>query len=303
VDPIPGWSDLGSALVLARRAREAGLHLLVDLHYSDTWADPANQSIPAAWRGQPLGTLAESVRSYTRDVVARFAEQGTPVSMLQIGNEIAGGFLWPIGRIGHPDGDSWSGFTTLLRAGITGALAGALDAHRPTIMIHTECGGDNVRARRFYDRLLAEDIRFDVIGLSYYPFWHGPLAGLQSNVASLAARYDKDIVIAETSYPWTLENPRGQPDRFCTGEEQLPDAETYPATADGQAAYFEALRAVLQQVPGGRGLGFFVWEPAWLDGVGWGPGSPNPYANLTLFDDHGCALPALRTFRPPSREW
>lgn len=299
VDPMPGWSDLASALVMARRAHGVGMRLLVNLHYSDTWADAANQSIPAAWRGQPLVTLAESLRNYTRHIVAAFAEQGTPVSMLQVGNEITDGFLWPLARISRADGESWSEFTTLLRAGITGARAGTPDGQELTIVIHADRGGDNAGARHFYDRLLEEDVGFDVIGLSYYPFWHGPLADLRDNVSDLAARYDKDVVVVETAYPWTLENPRAQPDRFCTRKEQLPDVETYPATPDGQAAYFEALRSSLQQVPGNHGLGFFVWELAWLDGVGWAPGSPNPYANLTLFDDHGRALPALRAFRAP----
>lgn len=299
VDPIPGWSDLKSALVLARRAHDAGMGLLVNLHYSDTWADSAHQSIPVAWRGQSFGTLAESLRDYTRDVVAAFAEQGTPVGMLQVGNEITDGFLWPLARIGRAGGEFWSECTTLLRAGITGARAGTPDGHELTIMIHTDRGGDNAGARRFYDRLLEENVGFDVIGLSYYPFWHGPLAGLQDNVTDLAARYNRDVVVVETAYPWTLENPRGQPDRFCTSQEQLPDVEAYPATPAGQVAYFEALRSCLQGVPGDRGLGFFVWEPAWLDGVGCGPGLPNPYANLTLFDDRGRALPALRALRAP----
>ncbi len=297
VNPVSGWCDLGSALVLARRAHDAGMRLLVNLHYSDTWADPVNQSIPAAWRGQSLNTLAESLGNYTRDVVVAFAEQGTPVSMLQVGNEVVDGFLWPLARIGRVGGESWSEFTTLLRAGIIGARAGMPEGQKLTIMIHIDRGGDNAGARHFYDRLLEEDVCFDVIGLSYYPFWHGPLADLQDNMIDLAARYDKDVVVVETAYPWTLENPGAQPDRFCTSEEQLPDVEAYPATPDGQAAYFEALRSSLQRVPGDHGLGFFVWEPAWLDGVGWGPGLPNPYANLTLFDDHGRALPALRAFR------
>jgi arabinogalactan endo-1,4-beta-galactosidase len=299
VDPIPGWSDLGSALVLARRANDVGMRVLVNLHYSDTWADSAHQSIPVAWRGQPLVTLAESLRDYTRDVVSAFAEQGTPVSMLQVGNEITDGFLWPLARIGRADGESWSEFTTLLRAGIMGARAGTPDGQKLTVMIHTDRGGDNAGARGFYDLLLGENVGFDVIGLSYYPFWHGPLADLQDNVIDLAARYDKDVVVVETAYPWTLENQRRQPGRFCTSEEQLPDVEAYPVTPEGQAAYFEALRSCLQEIPGNHGLGFFVWEPAWMDGVGCGPGLPNPYANLTLFDDHGRALPALRALRAP----
>jgi arabinogalactan endo-1,4-beta-galactosidase len=297
VDPIPGWCDLGSALVLGRRAHDAGMRLLVDLHYSDVWADPGHQDIPVAWRGQSVVALAESLENYTREVVVAFAEQGTPVSMLQVGNEVVDGFLWPLARIGRAGGESWFEFTTLLRAGISGARAGMPEGQELTIMIHTDRGGDNAGARRFYDRLLEENVCFDVIGLSYYPFWHGPLADLQDNVTDLAGRYGKDVVIVETAYPWTLENSCGQRDRFCTGEEQLPDVEAYPATPAGQAAYFEALRSSLQRVPDNHGLGFFVWEPAWLEGVGWGPGLPNPYANLTMFDDHGRALPALRAFR------
>jgi arabinogalactan endo-1,4-beta-galactosidase len=299
VDPIPGWSDLRSALIMARRASDVSLRLLIDLHYSDTWAEPANQSIPAAWQGQPLGALAGTLHNYTRDVVTAFAKQGTPVSMLQVGNEITNGFLWPLARINRTDGDSWPEFATLLRADIEGAHAGTLDGQEPTIVIHTDRGGDNAGARHFYDRLVEQNVHFDIIGLSYYPFWHGPLADLEDNVTDLAKRYDKDVVVVETAYPWTLESPRRQPYRFCTGREQLSDIDAFPATPEGQAAYFEALRKCLQRVPGNHGLGFFVWEPGWLDGVGWGPGMPNPFANLTLFDDYGRALPALRALRPP----
>lgn len=292
VDPIPGWNDMESALTMARRAEEAGLRLLVDLHYSDTWADPRNQNPPARWRGQDLAELCRSVETYTRDVVEAFARQGTPPEMIQIGNEISHGLLWPVGRIPGDD-DSWVALARLLRAGIDGAGPG------PRIMIHTDLGGDNGAARHFYDRLTAHDVAFDVVGLSYYPFWHGPLAGIRDNMVDLALRYDRDVVVVEAAYPWTLDNPAAHPDRFCTSTEQLPDSATYPPTPAGQAAFFEALRGCLGRVPGGHGLGFVVWEPAWLDGVGWGPGAPNPFANLTLFDHRGRALPALRALRPP----
>src|SRR6266542_1996923 len=120
-NPPAGYSTLSSALTLARRAQQAGLKVLLDLHYSDFWADPGKQATPAAWAGQNLSTLATTVRTFTRDAVSAFARQGTPISMVQVGNEITSGMLFPLGQIYRGDGEHWSEFTTLLKAGIAGA--------------------------------------------------------------------------------------------------------------------------------------------------------------------------------------
>ncbi len=146
------------------------------------------------------------------------------------------------------------------------------------------------------DHLLAQDVQFDIIGLSYYPFWHGPLADLRLTLTDLATRYGKDILIAETSYPWTLANG-DRLDNFVTSAEQLPEAERFPPTPEGQAAYFEALRSLLLQVPKEHGIGYLAWEPAWLPGVGWRTGAGNQYDNLTMFGWDGVALPSVRAFR------
>ena len=138
-----------------------------------------------------------------------------------------------------------------------------------------------------------------MIGLSYYPFWHGSLSALRSNLNDLSNRYGKALVLAEVSYPWTLGNG-DQLGNFITSPSQLPDGSRFPATASGQAAYFEELRTILAAVPGGRGAGFFDWEPGWLPGVGWAPGEGNPNDNLTMFDWTGKALPSLRAFRAGS---
>ena len=290
--PPSGYSTLSTALTLGRRAAQAGLKILLDLHYSDFWADPGKQPTPAAWAGQNLSTLATTVRNYTRDAVAAFARQGTPVSMVQVGNEITNGMLWPLGQIYRSDGEHWSEFTTLLKAGI----AGARDAGAPSIMVHIDRGGDNGGSRYFYDHLRTQGVAYDVIGLSYYPFWHGSLATLRANLNDLSGRYGKDLVLAETSYPWTLGNGDGL-GNFITSTSQLPDGSRFPATQSGQAAYFEELRNVLAAVPGSRGAGYFDWEPGWLPGVGWSPGEGNPNDNLTMFDWSGNALPSLRAFR------
>jgi len=297
--PPPGYSDAASALAMARRAKRAGMKVLLNLHYSDFWADPAHQTTPAAWQGQDLPTLAATVRGYTRAMVAKFAREGAAVDMIQIGNEVTAGMLWPVGEL-YPAGQPqrWAEFTTLLTAGIAGAREGNPGRHRLDVMVHIDRGGDNGGAVWFYDHIAAEGVDFDVIGLSYYPFWHGPLAALRANLNDLATRYGKPLVVVEAAYPWTLDNG-DQLANFITSPDQLPDGAQYPATPAGQVAYFEALRTVLSEVPGGLGAGFFDWSPEWIPGVGWAPGEGNPNDNLTMFDWTGAALPVVRAFRPP----
>jgi arabinogalactan endo-1,4-beta-galactosidase len=295
--PPAGYSTLDSALTLARRAKQAGMKVLLDLHYSDFWADPGKQATPRSWAGQNLSTLAGTVRAYTRDALAAFARQGTPVDMVQVGNEITNGMLFPLGQIYRPDGQHWPEFATLLKAGIAGARDGNPAGNTLAVMVHIDRGGDNGGSRYFYDHIIAQGTQFDVIGLSYYPFWHGSLAALRSNLADLASRYGKDLVLAETAYPWTFGNG-DQSGNLISSPSQLPDGSAFPATPAGQAAYFEQLRGVLAGVPGGRGAGFFDWEPGWLPGVGWSPGQGNPNDNLTMFDWSGNALPSLSALRP-----
>jgi arabinogalactan endo-1,4-beta-galactosidase len=130
--------------------------------------------------------------------------------------------------------------------------------------------------------------------------WHGSLADLSANLGDLATRYGKDLVVAETQYPWTLENGDDLGNFVWEGT-TLPDGDRFPATPAGQAGFYQALRDVLAGVPGGRGAGFLVWEPEWIPGVGWEPGAGNPNDNMTLFDFTGAALPALTAMRPRGR--
>lgn len=303
-NPPAGYSTLATALVLARRAKRAGLKILLDPHYCDFWADPSKQPIPAGWPTDNLSALAAKVRAYTRDVVRAFARQGTPVDMIQIGNEVTKGMLWPLGELYRFDGTTWTThwpeFATLVKAGIDGALAGAPREHRPRIMVHIDRGGDNGASRYFFDSLFAQGVDIDVIGQSYYAMWHGSLADLSANLDDLATRYDKDLVVVETQYPWTLANGDSLGNFVWEGT-TLPDGGRFPATPAGQAGYYEALRDVLSAVPNRRGAGFMVWEPEWIPGVGWEPGAGNPNDNMTLFDFKGAGLPALAALRPAHR--
>jgi arabinogalactan endo-1,4-beta-galactosidase len=299
INPSEGTSDLRSALTLAKRIHTAGMKLVLDLHYSDTWADRTSQWIPAAWSGLDQSQLEHQVEAYTRETVAAFAEQGTPVDIVQIGNEITHGFLWPAGQIYSPGGERWREFANLINSGIRGAKAGGLP-HHPSIMIHTDTGGDVRGSIYFFDRLRELGVPFDIIGLTYYPFWNGSLSRLAENLHILADTYGKDIIIAETAYPWTLESGDGGP-TVVNDVSALPEAALYPATPAGQEKYYRALTQVLRDVPNGRGVGFLVWEPGWLPGVPATEEVGSTHNNLTLFDWRGNALPALSVFQERAR--
>lgn len=291
VDPEPGSNDLTTALVLAQRSAAAGMDIVLDLHYSDTWADHEDQELPAAWADLDRHELVETVRSYTKEVVQAFADQGTPVSMVQIGNEVTNGMLWSWGKIGLPWGEYWDGFAELYEAGVEGALA-STSGSPPLIMLHIHAGGDRRALGGFLDKALEHDMTFDVIGVTYYPFWNGSLENLGRTLHFLAERYSRDIVVVETGYPWTLADPAGC-SNIVQEAESLPSPRTYPPTPTGQASYFQDLRKVVRRVPNGHGLGFFVWEPAWMPEVRLTGSVCNRYAGLTLFDWHGNALPAM----------
>ena len=281
VNPPPAYSDETLALTEGKRAAAAGMKILLDPQYSDTWTDPDHQAVPQAWLGQTFSQLTATIGSYTAGLVASFAAQGTPISILQIGNETTTGMLFPAGS-----NQNWAAYATLVKAAITGARSANPSGNTLRVMLHIDRGGDNPTARWFFDNVAAQAIPYDIIGLSYYPFWQGSLATMTANVNDLATRYNKDILLAETDYPWTLNSPAGG----WTTASNLPDLATYPATVAGQASYYAALRRILAAVPGGHGLGFLAWEPDWLAAVGATPSSGDPAVNLTMFDTAGNAF-------------
>jgi len=305
VNPPPGYSDLASDLALARSVHAAGMKIYLDIMYSDFWADPQHQDIPAAWQGQDLAQLTTTVQSYTQQVISAFARQGTPADLVSIGNEIRNGILWPIGQVNDPSVPAdYDNLATLLKAGVAGARAGNPAGHRLLIMMHYDQGGNNGLSQAFFQNLTAEGVPFDVIGLSYYPFFHGTISAMRQNVDALATQFHKPIVIAETQYPWTLANgnsPIGdstgnfvwQPSQLSTG---------YPASPGGQLSFVTDELSILAQVPGGLGAGLFYWAPDWIPGVPWEPGTGvgTPNANLTLFNSQGVALPSIGIFRNPA---
>jgi arabinogalactan endo-1,4-beta-galactosidase len=308
VNPPPGYSDLASDLALARQVRAAGMKIYLDIMYSDFWADPTKQNIPAAWQGQDLAQLTATVRSYTRQVISAFAAQGTPVDMVSIGNEIRNGILWPYGEINCASGSDcggWPALAQLLKAGVAGAEAGNPAGHRLLIMMHYDQGADFAASSAFYATLESYGVPFDVIGLSYYPVLSEPsISGLKANVDGLAAEFRKPIVIAETQYPWTLANgnsPLGDSTGdFAWQPSQLEPG--YPATPGGQLSFVTDELSILATAPYGLGAGLFYWAPDWIPGVPWEPGSGigSPNVNMTLFNFEGAALPSINIFRNPA---
>jgi arabinogalactan endo-1,4-beta-galactosidase len=296
VNPPPGYSNLASDLRMARRIEAAGDKLYLDIHYSDFWADPQHQDIPAAWQGQDLMQLSQTVQSYTQQVISAFAAQHTPVDMVSIGNEIRNGMLWPAGQVDWTANTGWDSLATLLKAGVAGARAGNPRGHQLLVMLHFDQGGDNADSVTFYNNLVTRGVPFDVIGLSYYPFFHGTLTQMRANVDALAGQFGKPIVIAESQYPWTLAGGDST-GNFVWQASQVSGG--YPASPRGQLSFYNDLLSILAQVPNHQGIGLFYWEPEWIPGVGWEPGAGTPNDNLTLFSFTGQALPSVGLFQSP----
>ncbi len=282
--PSDGYCGLDSTTAFAEKAKARGFKFLLDIHYSDTWADPGHQTKPAAWANLSFTDLTDSVYSYTKNVISVLKNHNAIPDMVQIGNEITGGMLWPDGKLNGSTG--WSNFAALLKAGIRGVKDIDTTVH---IMIHIDKGGDNSASRWFFDNLTAQGVNFDVIGLSYYPWWQGTLPELQSNVNDLASRYNKKIVVAETAYPWTLSWNDNVPNIVGDSSQLLPE---YPATVDGQRNFLNGLIQTVLNIPNNKGMGFFYWEPDWISA----PQLGSSWENLALFDFAGNAANSFSVF-------
>jgi arabinogalactan endo-1,4-beta-galactosidase len=263
-------NNIEYTLALARDAKQLGYKFLLNYHHSDTWADPAKQYTPQAWAGKSHAELVQAVREYTRDTIVAFREGGAMPDMVQIGNEVTPGMLWPDGRLP----DNWDNFAELLKAGIAGMEDGRGQAPRPRIMIHIDKGGDKAATKAYFDKLNTYDVAYDVIGQSYYPWWHGSLLDLRENLTFMANTYQKDIILVEVAYCWRPTEYRRRAGPFAE-------------SSDGQRAFLDEVNRMVLNTPNGRGIGVFWWEPAV---------PPGNLRNRGMFDDSGNALPILTVF-------
>jgi len=284
-------NDLPYTIALAKRIKAAGARLLLDIHYSDTWADPGHQATPAAWAGLGFAALEQEVETYTDSVVTQLELAGALPDIVQVGNEIDSGMLWPLGQLYATGGDTlteWMQLTRLLKAGIKGVRDALAPGDSVRIMLHYGQGAATPGTQWFFDHMAAYGVPYDVIGLSYYPMWHGPLAALQGNLQATAARYGKDIIVAETSYPWRA----GGWEAWVTA----PSGMAWPATASGQARFARDLVDAVAATPGSHGAGVVWWYPEAIQVSGlfiWGGGS------MALFDATGDVLPAAAQLGTP----
>lgn len=306
-----GTNDLAVTIALAKRGLAAGMDFLLDLHYSDFWTDPGKQYKPKAWRELTVPELKQKMYDYTVSVMEALRDAGTVPTMVQVGNELSNGILWEEGKV-----PNYPLLAEYVSQGIRGVHAVAPEM---PIMIHLDNGGKNELYREWFDQYFAnggED--FDVIGLSYYPFWHGNLEGLKNNMNDIAVRYGKDLIVAEVSMGFTMEDYRryeglteGDAPGMATKPELVERIE-HPMTKQGQCDFMRDFLEVIAQVPEHRGCGFYYWEPAWIPvpGSGWATKASlaymgedpamhtgNEWANQALFDYEGNALPALKTIR------
>ncbi len=276
-DPYNYTNNLAYTVPLAVRVKNAGMKLLLDFHFSDTWADPGHQAKPSAWTNLTYAQLQVQVRSYCSNSIAAFGAAGAWPDYVQIGNETPSGLLWTEGQVGgaYDNSTQWSQLGTLMKAAIQG-VKDAAGANVPKFIVHLDRGGDWATTQWFFDHLNAQAVPYDIIGESYYPFWHGDFNALQNCLSNAAVRYNKPIVIAETGFP------------FMNSTNLV----GFTASTNGQVDYTIALAQIVKGLPGARGLGIFWWAAEYQATSGYNLAGFN---QRSLFDTNGNALPAAWT--------
>jgi arabinogalactan endo-1,4-beta-galactosidase len=292
VDSPDGYHGKAQLLEMAKRYKANGIKLLVDFHYSDTWADPGKQPKPQAWENLDFDDLKKALYDHTFDVCSSLKAQGTPPDMVQVGNEITNGMVWPDGK----NDQSFDNLAALVKEGIRAVRDCSPEI---LVMLHVDNGGNNEMYRWWFDSMFAQGVEFDLIGASYYPYWHGTLADLQNNLDDIALRYNKDIVVVETAYAFTLEDNDDYKNVITVQERP-----GYPFTPEGQAKILADIMTITRAVPNGHGIGIMWWDATWIavPGNGWDPARPssgNNWENQALFDFQSRPLPAMSLFKHP----
>ncbi len=302
-----GNNDLSSTLIFAKKIRQEGLDVLLDFHYSDFWADPGKQTMPKIWKDLDFECLNVKVYEYTREVLEIFKANKIDLAMIQTGNEITNGMLWPMGKLYEKDQEIDGGFARFARL-----LKSANKAVREVypnseVIIHLDRGGDKNLYHQFFTRLAKHALDYDVIGLSYYPYWHGSLDDLKENLLMIKSSFNKKVMIMETSYAY-VNNIGDAPLVMNEGAIERKDGwPPYAFTKLGQKEFMSDLVTLLLSL---EIDGLYYWEPAWLyiEGDTWATlegrryinethkKDGNEWANQALFDQKGQANPALEIF-------
>ncbi|KAL1854257.1 hypothetical protein Plec18167_000176 [Paecilomyces lecythidis] len=253
VNPENGTYGLGYNLKLAKRMVQAGMSVYLDMHLSDTWADPQHQTTPAAWSTTDINVLTAQVYNYTLSVSNAFADNQLHLEIISIGNEIRNGLLWPLGST-----DNFHNIATLLHSASQGIRASKLSP-QPQIMIHLDDGWDWDAQSYFYSTALSEGpllkSDFDLMGVSYYPFYgsNATLSALRTSLKNMHDTFKKPVVVVETDWPVSCPSP----------EYAFPsDLQSIPISVKGQEIFMTDVADVVKGAE--EGLGIYYWEPAWV---------------------------------------
>jgi arabinogalactan endo-1,4-beta-galactosidase len=275
-NPATNNASLSEVKTFANKLKAMDLKVWLDIHYSDTWADPGNQKIPLQWQGLTFNALKDSVYNYTKKVVSEINPD-----FVQIGNEINNGFLFPLGKLSSNE----SQFISL----ISTAIKAVRDTHSDTKIILHYAGYNG--ALSFFNKFKNTD--YDIIGLSYYPKWHGNnLQTLSLTLNNLGATFNKEVLIAETSYPFTL-GWNDYTNNIISSENQiLPE---YPASPNGQRDFILKIKNIVKTSH--KGIGFCYWGGELIAFNGPKATNGSAWENQALFDFNNKALPVIEVFK------
>ncbi len=295
-----GGNDLETDIEIATRATEAGMKVLLDFHYSDFWADPGKQIIPREWEGLSGEALYETAAGYTTDVLKAFTDAEAMPSMVQIGNEINNEWICGLrGEEFYSFIKSCSDAVRSYDSSIDIALHLAMDQSINTLISS-------------YNGFLSHDIDFDIIGLSYYPYWHGSLSTLDTNLSKLEESFNKKICIMEYAYGYTLDTEGMSINTSNIFDKSCERSGGYKASPTGQALCIYDINKTISAHK--NAIGSFYWEPAWLglEGTSWASSEAFTYqrvnsldtnglgtcswVNQALFDYNGYPLESLRVY-------
>ncbi|GKX68691.1 glycoside hydrolase family 53 protein [Inconstantimicrobium mannanitabidum] len=296
-----GTNDLETTIELAKLIKESNMSFVLDIHYSDFWTDPGKQIKPREWASIFGEALIDKVYTYTFEVISRLKEEKLIPTMVQVGNEITNGMLWGDGKL-----PNYEMLSKLLKSGVK-AIKDVLVNNEPKIILHLDNGGNNLQFVNWFSEMDSYNVPYDIIGLSYYPVWHGTLQELDYNLNDISTRFNKEVLVVETSYGFTTNNFGNEGMIFT---EELAKQTPYQPNKEGQAQFLHDLLEVISKVKNNKGIGFFYWEPAWIpvEGSTWATEAGrkyigdnslggNAWANQALFDFEGNALPALETIK------
>jgi arabinogalactan endo-1,4-beta-galactosidase len=289
------YNELKDVEKSIRLSKEQGMNVLLDLHYSDTWADPGKQEIPKAWQEiKELSVLKDSVYQYTFRTLSYLNSKGLLPELVQIGNETNCGMLYTNAPSGFPScnvctGSQWQRLGEVINSAIKAVKdVAASSTVKTRIMLHV---ADPKNVEWWFDNITGQGAvsDFDLIGFSYYPLWHTTvnLDMLSGSVSKFKTRYTKDVMILETAYPWTIEGNDSYNNLFG-GQNAIAG---YPYSKQGQ---LDIMKKITQEVMDGGGTGVVYWEPAWISSDMkdlWGTGSS--WENNAFFDFEGNILPSM----------